>query len=81
MTPGRGSPLGATIVNGGVNFSVFSRNAATIEMAEAAGAENIFLFRLTAEKVESSRGWYDPRWHYENEPETRSALDLIGSNL
>src|SRR5207248_10757050 len=23
------------------------------------------------------RGWYSPRWHYENEPETRRALDLI----
>ena len=27
-----------------------------------------------------SRGWYNPRWHYENEPETRAALDLIASN-
>jgi glycogen operon protein len=30
--PGRSSPLGATIVNGGVNFSVFSRNAVAIEL-------------------------------------------------
>jgi starch phosphorylase len=27
--------------------------------------------------VASSRSWYNPRWHYENEPETRAALDLI----
>ncbi|MGA8570692.1 MAG: glycogen/starch/alpha-glucan phosphorylase, partial [Candidatus Binataceae bacterium] len=26
------------------------------------------------------RGWYDPHWHYENEPETRAALDLIFSD-
>lgn len=32
VTPGRSSPLGATIVPGGVNFSVFSRNAARIEL-------------------------------------------------
>jgi glycogen operon protein len=32
VTPGRSSPLGATIINGGVNFSVFSRNAAAIEL-------------------------------------------------
>jgi len=32
VTPGRSSPLGTTIVNGGVNFSVFSRNAAAIEL-------------------------------------------------
>ena len=31
-SPGQSSPLGATIVNGGVNFSVFSRNAAAIEL-------------------------------------------------
>ena len=24
-----------------------------------------------------SRGWYNPHWHYDNEPETRAALDLI----
>ncbi len=32
VTPGQSSPLGATIVDGGVNFSVFSRNAAAIEL-------------------------------------------------
>jgi starch phosphorylase len=49
-------------------------------MAEAAGEENFFLFGLNAEQVEAGRGWYNPRWHYENEPETRAALDLIASN-
>ena len=39
--------------------------------------ENLFLFGLTAEEVAKSRGWYSPRWHYENEPEARQALDLI----
>jgi starch phosphorylase len=49
-------------------------------MAEEAGEENFFLFGLTAEQVANSRGWYDPRWHYQNEPETRAALDLIFSD-
>ena len=26
-----------------------------------------------------SRDWYSPYWHYENEPETKAALDLIFS--
>jgi len=26
------------------------------------------------------RGWYNPHWHYEHEPETRAALDLIFSD-
>jgi starch phosphorylase len=61
-------------------LTIGTRDGATIEMAEAAGEENFFLFGLTAEQVEGSRGWYDPRWHYENEPETRAAFDLIANN-
>jgi starch phosphorylase len=61
-------------------LTVGTRDGATIEMAEAAGEENFFLFGLTAAQVAGSRGWYNPRWHYENEPETRAALDLIASD-
>src|SRR5207237_146040 len=35
---------------------------------------------LTADQVAGSRSWYDPHWHYDNEPETRAALDLISSD-
>jgi starch phosphorylase len=58
-------------------FTIGTRDGATIEMAEEAGEENFFLFGLTAQQVAESRGWYNPRWHYDNEPETRAALDLI----
>lgn len=58
-------------------LTVGTRDGAAIEMAEAVGEEELFLFGLTADQVAGSRGWYDPRWHYEHEIETRQALDLI----
>jgi len=58
-------------------LTVGTRDGATIEMAQAAGEENFFLFGLTADQVAAGRATYDPSWHYENEPETREALDLI----
>jgi starch phosphorylase len=61
-------------------LTIGTRDGATIEMAEAAGEENFFLFGLTAEEVAGSRGWYSPQWHYDNEPEIRAALDLIFSD-
>ena len=61
-------------------LTVGTHDGATIEMAEEAGEENFFLFGLTAEQVAASRGWYNPHWHYENEAETRAALDLIFSD-
>jgi starch phosphorylase len=61
-------------------LTVGTRDGATIEMAEAAGEDNFFLFGLTADQVVGSRGWYDARWHFDHEPETRAALELIFSD-
>jgi starch phosphorylase len=61
-------------------LTIGTRDGATIEMAQEAGEENFFLFGLTAQQVADSRGWYNPHWHYDHEPETRAALDLISAN-
>jgi starch phosphorylase len=61
-------------------LTIGTRDGATIEMAEEAGEENFFLFGLSAQQVADSRGWYSPYWHYEHEPETRTALDMISSD-
>ncbi len=61
-------------------LTIGTRDGATIEMAAAAGEENFFLFGLSAEQVAQTRGFYSPVWHYDNEPETRAALDLIAND-
>jgi len=61
-------------------LTIGTRDGATIEMAQEAGEENFFLFGLTADQVAASRAWYNPRWHYDNQPEVRAALDLIFSD-
>jgi starch phosphorylase len=61
-------------------LTIGTRDGATIEMAQEAGEHNFFLFGLTADQVASSLGWYSPQWHYDFEPETRAALDLIFSD-
>lgn len=66
------------MMNGAITIG--TQDGATIEMAEEAGEDNFFLFGLTADQVHSNRGYYQPQWHYDNEPEVRAVIDLISND-
>ncbi|HEX3148083.1 MAG TPA: glycogen/starch/alpha-glucan phosphorylase [Gemmataceae bacterium] len=55
-------------------LTVGTRDGATLELAEEAGGENLYLFDRTAEQVAHCRAWFNLHWHYEHELETRQRL-------
>ncbi|MFO0233791.1 MAG: glycogen/starch/alpha-glucan phosphorylase [Burkholderiales bacterium] len=61
-------------------LTVGTLDGANIEIREAVGAENFFLFGKTVEEVDALwRTGYRPMDLYEANPRLRAALDLIGS--
>jgi glycogen phosphorylase len=63
-------------------LTVGTLDGANIEIRDAVGHENFFLFGLTAEEVGKLRAnGYRPRSIYEANPELREAIDLIDSGF
>jgi starch phosphorylase len=61
-------------------LTIGTLDGANIEIRDAVGHENFFLFGLTAEEVERRKAeGYTPRSIYESNPELREAIDLIDS--
>lgn len=61
-------------------LTIGTLDGANIEIREEVGAENFFLFGLTAEEVRSFQaGGYNPYEYYRNNPELREVVDRIGS--
>ena len=59
-------------------LTIGTLDGANIEIREAVGPENFFLFGLTADEVrQTRRAGYRPRDIYENNPQLRAAIDLI----
>jgi starch phosphorylase len=63
-------------------LTIGTLDGANVELREAVGPENFFLFGLRADEVAAvKRRGHDPRAHYEANPELRTALDQIASGM
>jgi len=61
-------------------LTIGTLDGANIEIREEVGAENFFLFGLTASEVHDTRvNGYEPRKVYESTPELRECIDLLAS--
>ena len=59
-------------------LTIGTLDGANVEIRDAVGHENFFLFGLTAEDVERVKsGGYHPRQLYESNPDLRETIDLI----
>jgi glycogen phosphorylase len=63
-------------------LTIGTLDGANVEILDAVGSENIFIFGLDAEEVADLRhGSYHPRRYYEEDAELHAVLNMIGSGF
>lgn len=65
------------MMNGAITIGTY--DGANIEILEAVGEDNFFLFGLRAEEVEALRPQYQPMSYVENDPDLREVIELLRS--
>ncbi|MEW6120284.1 MAG: glycogen/starch/alpha-glucan phosphorylase [Pseudomonadota bacterium] len=65
------------MMNGAVTIGTY--DGANIEILDAVGEENFFLFGLRAEEVDALRPRYQPLSYMEHDPALREVIDLVAS--
>jgi len=60
-------------------LTIGTLDGANIEIMEEVGAENIFIFGMTAAEISALRSNYSPREWYNNNPELKSVIDMISN--
>ncbi len=66
------------MMNGALTIGTL--DGANIEIREELGNKNFFLFGLTADEVEQSRGQYDPNYIINHDKDLSNVLDIINSD-
>jgi starch phosphorylase len=63
-------------------LTIGTLDGANVEIREEVGADNIFIFGLTADQVTDTRNkGYNPGMHYESDAELKKALDMIAGDI
>jgi glycogen phosphorylase len=62
-------------------LTVGTLDGANIEIRDAVGANNFFLFGLTTDQVYETKPHYDPQHHYQSNPELKAVLDALSSGF
>ena len=63
------------MMNGAVTLGTM--DGANVEIAEAVGNDNIYIFGCRSQDMAATKAYYNPQWQYENIPGLKKALDRL----